>query len=342
MSISHVERVAAAALTISFLAGCAGASSTPATATTFAQSSSHAAKKKPCPCLYVAQLNGNSITVYPITAKKDAKPQQTLSGSGTGLSGPWDVAVDASGNMYVANQSNSVTIYAAGATGNASPIGTISGSYTGLNDPQGIALNPVNGDIYVANTGGGASDDGTITVYAPGSYGNVAPIATIAGYSTGLSSPEGLVLDASGNIYVPNDGNHTITVYAAGSNGDVAPTATISGSYTKLSNPYQLSLDSSNNIYVANYAGASGINVLEFAAGSNGNLAPIKTIAGTKTKLDGTDGIALDASGNEYAANYQGASITVYQAGSNGNRKPIRFIKGSKTGINGPEGITIR
>jgi hypothetical protein len=344
VSTPQIQRVAAA-LTVAFLAGCAGASSTPPTVTSFAKSTSQTASRitkagKSCPCLYVTQLSSNTVSVYPIGAKKNAKPIQNISGSSTGISGPWDVAVDGSGNMYVANQANSITIYAAGATGNVAPVGTISGSNTGLSDPEGVAIDPVNGDIYVANTAGGSSEYGTITVYAPGNYGNVAPIATIAGYSTGLSSPEGLVLDASGNIYVPN-GNATITVYAAGSNGDVAPTATIGGSYTKLSSPYQVALDSSNNIYVANYQGSTGINVLEFAAGSNGNLAPIKTIAGTKTKLDGTDGIALDGSGNEYGANYTSNSITVYKAGSNGNRKPIRFIEGSKTELDGPEGITI-
>lgn len=89
---------------------------------------------------------------------------------------------------------------------------TISGYYTGLSRPYGIAVDPVNGDIYVANGFGGSTTAGSITVYAPGSNGNVPPLAEISGSSTGLKEPAGLALDASGDIYVPNVDNNSITV----------------------------------------------------------------------------------------------------------------------------------
>jgi len=50
------------------------------------------------------------------------------------------------------------------------------------------------GNIYVANDGsfGGGTD--MITVYPPGSNGNVAPTFTISGSLTGLSQPAGVAL----------------------------------------------------------------------------------------------------------------------------------------------------
>jgi len=276
------------------------------------------------PCLYVANYGadgGNSITVYPVRTTGNVTPIQYLNGSHTQLCNPDDVAVDSSNNMYVANicartGHYSITVYAAGATGNTAPTAVISGSNTGLNEPEGIALDPVNGDIYVANSNGGPSDRGTVTIYAPGSNGNVAPIGTIAGAATGLDGPGGLTLDQNGNIYVPNvagggSPNNSVTIYAAATVGNVAPTRTIRGSDTKLYAPKQVALDSSSNIYVANdHLAKSTITV--YAAGANGNVAPIGRISAKKTDQENTDGVALDASGIVYAASFSGNDITMY------------------------------
>src|SRR5262245_18924029 len=53
-------------------------------------------------------------------------------------------------------------------------------------------------NIYVAN--GGAN---SVTVYAGASAGPVR-VATLAGGNTGLTSPNGVVVDAAGKIYVTN------------------------------------------------------------------------------------------------------------------------------------------
>ena len=77
----------------------------------------------------------------------------------------------------------------------------------------------------------------TITEYAPGATGNVAPIAVISGGATGLSAPYGLTIDASGNLFASNAGANTITEYAPGATGNVAPIATIAGGSTGLDWP---------------------------------------------------------------------------------------------------------
>ena len=144
-----------------------------------------------------------SVNVYAEGATGDATPIQDISGSNTGLNSPSDVAVDASGNIYVANWgNNSVTVYAAGATGNVAPIQDISGSMTGLVRPDGLALNPLNGDIYVASSPG--PNGGKITIYPSGSTGNIAPTGKIEGMRTGIYYPVELALGATGKIYVPN------------------------------------------------------------------------------------------------------------------------------------------
>jgi serine/threonine protein kinase, bacterial len=341
MRTSVARRAIFSATAMALLAGCGGSMS-PST-TMAGQQNRQTVKHRTstCPCLYVPNTSANSVTVYAAGAEGNAKPIQVIAGSNTGLDVPDGVAVDGSANVYVSNRGNSVTVYAAGSTGNVTPAQTISGSATGLDRPFGIALDPVNGDIYVANSGGGPSGNGSLTIYASNATGDAAPIGTISGSATGLSEPAGLVLDANGNIYVPNYGNASITVYAAGSTGNAAPMQTISGSNTGLAGDFQLALNSSATmIDVANY---SGNTVSVFAAGANGNVAPTRTIAGKKTKLNGPDGVALDSSGNQYVADAATTNmVTVFAAGSQGDVKPSSKIKGKKTELNGAEGIALR
>ncbi len=296
-----------------------------------------------CPCLYVANRNTSSVTVYPISASDNAKPIQDIQGSKTGLRFPHDVAVDARGNIYATNAGvSSVTVYAPGTTGNAKPIETIRGLKTGLSGPTGIAIDSVNGDIYVLSNRTNQYGNGRLTIYPPGANGNIPPVAVIEGPSTGLVLSNGLALDASGNVYVTNRYNY-ITFYLAGSTGNVTPTRTIEGELTHLDLPTQVALDSSLNIYIANFDGKS---VTVYAPGANGNVGPIQEIHGHRARITATEGTVVDSNGNIYVSNIvnKGATkgrIMVYAAGSNGNVRPIRAIEGDRTGLAWPTGMAI-
>jgi hypothetical protein len=104
---------------------------------------------------------------------------------------------------------------------------------TGLTNVSGLALDSRN-NIYVANDGSIGVGFDSVTIYAAGSNGNVAPTATISGPLTQLKQPSGVAVDSIGNIYVANDvsadGKHldSITVYPPGSNGNVAPAVRMS------------------------------------------------------------------------------------------------------------------
>ncbi|MBV8531243.1 MAG: hypothetical protein JO104_07985 [Candidatus Eremiobacteraeota bacterium] len=104
-------------------------------------------------------------------------------------------------------------------------------------------------------------------------------------------------------------------------------------------------MDSSSKVYVANN-GNSSVSV--YAAGANGNVAPIQVIKGVKTKLTDLHDVAADSSDNIYASNGAGeprcttcSFIAVYAAGATGHVAPVRIIKGSNTGLDGPATLVI-
>jgi len=301
--------------------------------------------------IYVADEDATSVYVYPplgsSTGTLNEAPTATISGLDTGLSSPEGIALDSSGNIYVADESaSSVYVYPplASSTGllNETPTATISGSDTGLISPYGIALDSTTGKIYVA-------DALATSVFVYPALGqsvglpNEVPLATISGTNTGLSYPQGIALDSSHDIYVAD--TSSVFVYPAGSNGNAAPSsATISTTMTTgLGWPQGIALDSTGKIYVADDGpGASGPgSVFVYPAGSKANAAPTATISGTNTALSYPQGIALDSSSNIYVADEGAVSVFVYSAGSNGNVAPTTIISGSNTELDTPEGIVV-
>jgi len=82
-----------------------------------------------------------------------------------------------------------------------------------LNSPFGIAIDVANGELFVANN----FDPGTVTVYSRTANGNVAPLRTIAGASTGLLFPISATVDDTHNelIVANNNGSATLSSITA-------------------------------------------------------------------------------------------------------------------------------
>jgi len=183
----------------------------------------------------------------------------------------------------------------------------------------------------------------------------VTPVRTIKGAMTGLLWPSGVAVDSAGAVYVSNDGDlaskqDSVTVYAAGANGDVAAARTISGGRTGLTRPGGLAVDSAGILYVAN-AGVSGAGssvlgqdrVLVFAAGANGDVAPLRYIT---NDIVTPKAVAFDARGFIYVSNYGAMvnapnSITVYKPGAAADETPVRAITGSRTTLDTPLGLAV-
>jgi sugar lactone lactonase YvrE len=188
------------------------------------------------------------------------------------------------------------------------------------------------------------SDTTAINVYAAFTYGNVPPIGVISGESTTLSGANGIVVDRSGEIYVADTPSGRILRFPARTYGNVAPNHVIGGSKTKLKAPVGMAADSEGNLYVVDCStncGGSEWSILEFAAGSNGNVSPIRDIHGQHTTMGWADGIAVDASGNMYVTEPDENAVAVFGRDADGDAVPSRYISGSDTHIFGPIGIAV-
>ncbi|MDV6215472.1 hypothetical protein R1T15_13245 [Mucilaginibacter sp. L3T2-6] len=145
---------------------------------------------------------------------------------GTGTSAkfslPLDVATDAAGNVYVADNYNKrirkispegvvTTLAGSGALGSANGP-ALSASFAW---PHGVATDK-SGNVYVADTNNSLirkiGQDGTVTTFAStGTNGDTdGPAATASFYY-----PTHLVVDAANNIYISDDGNNRIRKISA-------------------------------------------------------------------------------------------------------------------------------
>src|SRR6266702_4395720 len=180
---------------------------------------------------------------------------------------PSGVAVDGSGNVYVADMWNStirkvtpagaVTTLAgsAGVSGSADGIGSASRFYY----PSDVAVDG-SGNVYVADSSSSTirkvTPAGVVTTLA-GSAG-VSGSADGTGSAARFSYPESVAVDGSGNVYVADTYNYTIrkvtpagvVTTLAGSAG-VRGSADGTGSAARFYDPQGVAVDRSGNIYVA-------------------------------------------------------------------------------------------
>jgi hypothetical protein len=208
----------------------------------------------------------------------------------SGLYYPQTVAIDGSGNVWVAN-STSAGNHVSKLSSTGSPISSSSGySGGGLDSPRGTAIDS-SGAIWVT------SYDGNNLAKFSNNGNAVSPSNGYTG--GGLNQPESVAIDASGNAWAANYNNKSISKFSSGG-GAISP----SGGYTGagLNSPWLIVVDSSENVWVADYYNPGAISEL-----SNSGTAISPSGGYTGGGLNTPWSIAIDGAGNAWTANHFGS-----------------------------------
>ena len=269
-------------------------------------------------------------------------------GSKARFTDPFDVTVDSTGNVYVADQGNDtirkvtpegVVTTLAGLAGNpGSTDGTGSAARFGSKDggPSGVAVDG-EGNVYVADT-----DNHTIRKVTPiGVVTTLAGNASISeyGWATGGSRdgagsearfnyPWGVAVDKAGSIYVADSLNNTIRKVTptgvvstlAGQTGLTGPAGQANvgstdgtGNAARFWRPASVAVDSTGNVYVAD-TGNRTIRKITSA----GVVTTLAGKVGSNGNADGTGSVArfgyparvaVDSAGNVYEVDSNNSTI---------------------------------
>jgi len=152
-----------------------------------------------------------------------------------------------------------------------------------------IEYDEVNDEIMVGNAFAQA-----VIFFRGGADGKEAPIRVLMGPNTQIQSPDfGLAIDnVNDELYVTE---HTrVLVFPRTANGDVAPIRILEGPLTELENPYGtaairgIGVDPIHNVIVVTAYFQDRGRILIFDRTASGNTAPIRRIAGPKSRIRGS------------------------------------------------------
>lgn len=280
------------------------------------------------------------------------------------LNGPDGVALDANGNVFIADTLNNVirevvkatgkiyTVYGDGKQGYFGDGGAATAAE--FNQPKALSFDS-HGNVFIVDTGNNAIREvtaatGKIKTVAgnakPGFSGDGGPAT-----SAMLSAPSSVLVDAAGNVFISDEENSVVReVFAASGN-----IATIAGNVMKsnsgngdlatnvqFNDPSAVFLDNAGNLFIAD----RGNSVIREVLATNGRAF---TVAGnnqagysgdggpaTSASLAQPLGVVADAYGNLFIADTDNHVVREVDAGS----RLIRTIAGDGTpgfsGDNGP------
>jgi sugar lactone lactonase YvrE len=335
------------------------------------------------PAAGVAALYALSSSAAPFQPSLTAAPPDWMLGisySGGGLKTPGSIAVDTTGNIWVANYFESVTELS-----NSGQAISPAGGFTGgdLDESYGLAVNK-DGSVWVTDeqSSGG---NGTMTVL--NSSGGV--VSGTGGYSGGgVYFPIAVAADTDGSVWVADYGDSTASRFSLSGSADSGSAGFGSA---QLEGPVAVAIDGNHNAWFANQAaqlgsvtsissdgsqvntvvcggeapsgvatdaiaastnGATGHvwtanyysdSVSELALLANGSVTVVST-GYTGGGIEHPNGIAVDGAGNVWVTNYRGASITELQganASSPGTPVSPSTGFGSDASLIAPFGIAI-
>jgi len=193
------------------------------------------------------------------------------------LSQPRGVAVDAAGDLFIADTGNHRVVKIA-SSGNVSTVGS------GLNYPQGMAVDGA-GNLFIA--------DNNLNQVIEVPVGCTTAACQIA-VGVGLRSQLGVAVDGAGNVFIGDFNDHQVVKVPRGCSSSACQTLVYGGPGSG-SNPVGLAVDATGNLFIADFGLAL---VVEVPPGCASGSCQIKVGQGWAQP----EAVAVDAAGDVFVA----------------------------------------
>ncbi len=243
------------------------------------------------------------------------------------LSSPYSVAYNSQGDLFIADFGANVVREVTPAGVISTIAGTGTAGYTGdggqatqaeLNNPAGLAVD-ASGDVFIADFGNHVirevNTDGVISTIAgtgtSGYSGDEGP-ATAAT----LTNPEGLSIDAQGNLFVADNGDHTIReityygfMYTVAGDGTAGYSGDGGQATSAEVQPTNVIVDSHGDLFIADPTNnvvreVTPDGIIHTVAGTGDQGYSGDGGAATSATLDAPEQLALDAAGDLFIADF--------------------------------------
>ena len=239
----------------------------------------------------VTQASANYMQVFPLT---------TLVSSGVNL--PEGVAVDASGDVYIADTGNNAVEEWVASTQQFTPVVT-----SGLYNPTGVAVDS-QGNLYIAD-----SLDFAVKRWSVGLQ-DFIPLVGV------LINPYGVAVDAQGDVYFTDAGAGMVEEWSAGNKQ-------VSTLLAAADNPMGVALDGLGNVYFVS-AGNDDVAQWNPAARQLTTEVPSQDITQPS-------GVAVDGQGNIYFSDTGANAIRQWNVANQ------QLVTVAASGLSSPAGLAV-
>jgi uncharacterized delta-60 repeat protein len=258
--------------------------------------------------------SANDITTIKYDSAGQQQWVQRYNGPGNsddGTNGTNAIAVDDSGNVYVAGwsagtENTDYVVIKYNSNGDQQWAQRYNGTGNGYDAPYGIALDS-SGNVYVTGTSTG---DGTGFDYTTIKYDNDGQQQWVKSYNgtgNGYDAAQALAVDASGNVYITGvstaqNGLGDCVTIKYDTNGNQQWAKTYDGPANGNDYGNSVTFDSSGNVYVTGTSTGSetGQDYLTIKYDSSGQQLWASTYSSPENNWDEGRSIGLDGSGNVY------------------------------------------